>query len=93
MKVIENERSILQLQKWALPVSFCNAHDLPLPTMYPKYLAKNHDWFFFILCLDIFRYPYEQVLDSYTFKLLMFSLLFCKFYPFYDLCVSSFFYY
>lgn len=63
MESMINDKPIAQLKKWALPVSFCNTHNLPLPTMFPKYLAKNHHWFPFVVCLDIFKYPYEQAIE------------------------------
>ena len=59
--VVNNEEGITQLKKWCLAVCFCNMHNLSLPSLLLKQLAKNHNWFSFIICLDIFKYPYEQV--------------------------------
>lgn len=61
MKFFRNEKAVVQFEKWYLAVSFCNIHALPLPSSLLKYLAQNREWFSFVMCMDIFKYPYEQV--------------------------------
>lgn len=53
---------ISQLRKWSIAVMFCNLHGLAQPTLLPRALAKEGDWFNFILCLDLFKYSYELVI-------------------------------
>lgn len=57
------QEKLIQLRQWSLPVTFCNMHGLALPTLLPRTLAKERDWFHFILCLDLFKYPYELAIE------------------------------
>lgn len=63
LKSILGLDKITQLRKWSLAVMFCNLHGLPQPTLLPRALAKEGDWFNFVLCLDLFKYSYELAID------------------------------
>ncbi|KAK6624944.1 hypothetical protein RUM44_011808 [Polyplax serrata] len=63
MANIRKKRTALQLENWSLSVCFCNVHSLPLPTLLLKFLARTHNWFPFIMCMDIFKYPYDQAIE------------------------------
>lgn len=56
-----SQSKVAKLEKWYLAVSFCCVYGLPFPSALPKVFARNQEWFLFVLCLDLFRYPYEQV--------------------------------
>ncbi|KAL0967919.1 hypothetical protein UPYG_G00259670 [Umbra pygmaea] len=48
-------------QEWALPVQFCQAHALPLSSMYPLDCAADGQWLNFLFFVQLHSYPPQQV--------------------------------
>lgn len=48
-------------KEWALAVQFCQLHDLPLSTVYPRDCAADAQWLHFLLFIQLHSYPPQQV--------------------------------
>ncbi|KAJ8249250.1 hypothetical protein GJAV_G00232780 [Gymnothorax javanicus] len=47
--------------EWALAVQFCQLHDLPLTSAYPRDCAADGQWLHFLLFIQLHSYPPQQV--------------------------------
>ncbi|KAJ8344407.1 hypothetical protein SKAU_G00317360 [Synaphobranchus kaupii] len=48
-------------KEWAVAVQFCQLHDLPLSTVYPRDCAADSQWLHFLLFIQLHSYPPQQV--------------------------------
>ncbi|KAJ8417174.1 hypothetical protein AAFF_G00284010 [Aldrovandia affinis] len=48
-------------KEWAVAVQFCQLHDLPLSTAYPRDCAADAQWLHFLLFIQLHSYPPQQV--------------------------------
>ncbi|XP_031835040.1 spatacsin isoform X2 [Nomia melanderi] len=63
--LVENSQQFVNILKiWDVIVRFAKIHNFSLPTCLLKSLARQNQWFEFLLVCQTFSYPLNQVLDN-----------------------------
>lgn len=64
--LVENSQQFVNTLKiWDMIVRFAKIHNFSLPTCLLKFLARQNQWFEFLLVCQTFSYPLNQVLILY----------------------------
>lgn len=64
--LVENSQQFVNILKiWDVIARFAKIHSFSLPTSLLKSLARQNQWFEFLLVCQIFSYPLNQVLTLY----------------------------
>jgi len=56
--------TFLPIHNWAVAVRFSKVHTLPMPESLLKFYCKSDMWLHFVLCLELYQYPPEQVFQA-----------------------------